>query len=89
MIAILILGWIVQFRLGPSLLGKIITLYCNHPSSANEDFQRQQYRVLKWHYESIEKTHNKNCCEDDTAIFAQLHVLRAGSFHYYFTEEGR
>lgn len=86
--AIFPLGWIVEFRLGPSLFGKKVNIFCNHPTTADEDFQRKQYRLLEWQYGSLGEVHN-NSCNDDTAIFAQLPIRRAGSFHYYFTEEGR
>ena len=67
--------------MGPSLLGRRVSLYCNHPASAEEEFARSVYRVLPWQSDSSS--------EDDTAKFAEVPIRRAGSFHYYFTfEEG-
>ena len=75
-------GWRLQFRLGPSLLGRKVTLYVNHPEGVDEEFCRTKYRVLPW------QTDSESGSRDDTAIFAELPIRRAGSFHYYFTYEG-
>ncbi|XP_026277583.1 glycogen debranching enzyme isoform X2 [Frankliniella occidentalis] len=70
-------GWSLHFRLGTSLLGRSVTLHCNHPSAPEEDFSRAAYRVLPWQSDSGSS--------DDTAKFAEVVIRRAGSFHYYFT----
>ncbi|XP_068991673.1 glycogen debranching enzyme isoform X1 [Neodiprion pinetum] len=39
-------GWQVQFRLGPSLLGKNINIFTNHPLEVNQKFERTSYHQL-------------------------------------------
>lgn len=41
-------GWQVEFRLGPSLLGKKITISINHPLVKNQQFERASYYQLPW-----------------------------------------
>ncbi|XP_050313135.1 glycogen debranching enzyme isoform X2 [Anthonomus grandis grandis] len=73
----------LQFRLGPSLLGRKIKLYCNYPKErANgtlEEFDRNRYQLLSW-------CQDEGCKNsDDTASFAEIKEVNvAGSFHYYF-----
>ncbi|XP_049823584.1 glycogen debranching enzyme isoform X4 [Aethina tumida] len=78
------LGWIVQFRLGPSLLGRRVSLHCNFPKKINgklEPFERKEYQELKW-------CQDEGCKNsDDTALYAQISAELAGGFHYYFTYE--
>ncbi|KAJ8945126.1 hypothetical protein NQ318_001591 [Aromia moschata] len=77
-------NWIIQFRLGPSLFGRKVYLYCNYPiESAGKlsEFNRNCYQLLNWALD--EGCHNA----DDTAAYTQIHVKLAGSFHYYFTYE--
>ena len=79
-------GWKLQFRLGPTLLGRRIRLYTNHPS-ANDDegpteFDRTQYRAVIWHHESRNK-------DDDTAMYADVPIIACGSYHYYFVDDER
>ncbi|XP_066992681.2 glycogen debranching enzyme [Anabrus simplex] len=71
-------GWRLHFRLGPSLFGQRVTVYCNHPVDVEEEFDRHQYRPLSW--ESDPGTD----AGDETACFAEVAIRRAGSFHYYF-----
>ncbi|KDR16306.1 Glycogen debranching enzyme, partial [Zootermopsis nevadensis] len=75
-------GWQLQFRLGPSLFGRKVTVYCNHPEEVEEDYVRNRYRPLRW--ESDEDTHTG----DHTSSFAEVAIRRAGSFHYYFIYDG-
>lgn len=75
-------GWCLQFRLGPSLLGRRVSLHCNHPASAEAEFDRAAYRVVPWSCDAASGS------EDDTAKYAEVPILRAGSFHYYFTFDG-
>jgi glycogen debranching enzyme len=76
-------GWQLQFRLGPSLFGRKVTVYCNHPEGTEEEYIRKRYRPLQW--ESDEDIH----AGDDTSSFAEVAIRRAGSFHYYFIYDGR
>ena len=74
-------NWILQFRLGPSLLGRKVSLYCNYPKE-NEEFKRNSYNLLKW-------SQDEGCkYSDDTALLTEITVKISGSFHYYFTYEG-
>lgn len=45
-------GWIVEFRLGASLLGKTLEVFINHPLSTDKKFERHTYYQLKWIDES-------------------------------------
>ncbi|KRT82522.1 hypothetical protein AMK59_4835 [Oryctes borbonicus] len=74
-------NWILQFRLGPSLFGRKVILFCNYPvdPAANLDFVRNCYYQLQWC--SDEGCENS----DDTASYAQIFAELSGSFHYYFT----
>ncbi|XP_011865621.1 PREDICTED: glycogen debranching enzyme isoform X2 [Vollenhovia emeryi] len=45
-------GWIVEFRLGASLLGKTLDVFINHPLSADKKFERHTYYQLQWVDES-------------------------------------
>ncbi|XP_030750314.1 glycogen debranching enzyme isoform X2 [Sitophilus oryzae] len=69
--------FILQFRLGPSLLGRKIKLYCNYPPE-NGVFNRDSYQLLNW----CQDEGCKNA--DDTALFTYIEANLAGSFHYYF-----
>ena len=79
----ILLGWRLQFRLGPSLFGRKVTIYCNHPEKVEDEYIRNRYRALKWITD--EDTH----AGDDTSSFAEVAIRRAGSFHYYFIFDGR
>jgi glycogen debranching enzyme len=72
-------GWILQFRLGPSLLGKTIQLWTNCPER-KEDYDRSTYKSLEWQCDSA-------CKSDDTAFYANIHLTTSGSFHYYIADE--
>ncbi|XP_060528992.1 glycogen debranching enzyme [Cylas formicarius] len=73
-------NWTLQFRLGPSLLGRKIKLYLNYPKETNE-FERGTYQLLEW-------CQDEGCKHaDDTATFAQIVPKISGSFHYYFVYE--
>ncbi|XP_025834524.1 glycogen debranching enzyme-like [Agrilus planipennis] len=73
-------NWTLQFRLGPSLLGRKILLYCNYPEEGAE-FKRNSYQLLPW-------SEDEGCeHSDDTALQIQIQVKKAGSYHYYFTYE--
>lgn len=79
-------GWKLQFRLGPSLLGRRIRLYVNHPI-ADEDgnvelFERTQYRQVEWQHDSRNK-------DDDTAVYADILTIAPGSYHYYMIDHER
>lgn len=82
----LFLGWKLQFRLGPSLLGRRIRLYVNHPV-ADEDgnvelFERTQYRQVEWQHDSRNK-------DDDTSVYADIPTIAPGSYHYYLIDHER
>ena len=79
-------GWKLQFRLGPSLLGRRIRLYVNHPAADAdgnvEMFERTQYRQLEWQ-------HDSRNTDDDTAIYADVVTIAPGSYHYYLIDHER
>ena len=70
--------WILQFRLGPSLLGQTVLLHTNYPLKDGK-FQRETYHELPWKSES-------NNQADDTSIFANISLGISGSFHFYLTK---
>lgn len=71
-------NWVIQFRLGPSLLGRKVVLFSNYPQ-LKQEFQRKHYYELQW-------LQDEGCSHsDDTALYAELVVRIPGSFHYYFT----
>ncbi|CAG9829289.1 unnamed protein product [Diabrotica balteata] len=77
-------NWVIQFRVGPSLFGRKVFLYCNYPSKTNNqlnEFRRNKYQLLQWCADEG--------CEnaDDTGFFSQIKAELAGSFHYFFTYE--
>ncbi|RZC42945.1 glycogen debranching enzyme, partial [Asbolus verrucosus] len=73
-------NWILQFRLGPSLLGRKVSLYCNYPKK-NQEYDRNLYHLLEW-------SQDEGCnYSDDTALLTEITPKISGSFHYYFTYE--
>lgn len=71
-------NWTLQFRLGPSLFGRKVFLYCNYPLKGN-GFIRHRYNLIPWELDDGCKN------ADDTACCANITLKIAGSFHYYFT----
>ncbi|XP_030063489.1 glycogen debranching enzyme isoform X1 [Microcaecilia unicolor] len=71
-------GFELQFRLGPTLQGKPITVHTNYPAPG-EQFVRCKFRALQWH--------NPTGREDDSDKYCQLDLKIAGSFQYYFCQE--
>lgn len=71
-------NWILEFRLGPTLLGRKIFLFCNYPQN-NQPFERNKYYQLSW-------IQDEGCkYSDDTALLVQIILQVSGGFHYYFT----
>lgn len=77
-------NWVLQFRIGPSLFGRKLYLYCNYPVEQNDvltEFKRSRYQLLEW-------VCDEGCQNaDDTVFYAQITTRLAGSFHFYFTYE--
>lgn len=70
-------GWVLQFRLGPSLFGRKVEVYTNHPCFVENEFVRDLYRQLPWRHDGQDS--------DDSANYAVVPLVKAGPFHYYFT----
>ncbi|XP_060899776.1 glycogen debranching enzyme isoform X1 [Labrus mixtus] len=68
-------GFELQFRLGPSLQGRRVTLHTNYPLDGQR-FERHNFRVLAWNYPTGR--------EDDSDKFCSLDLQVAGSYEYYF-----
>ncbi|XP_041659129.1 glycogen debranching enzyme isoform X1 [Cheilinus undulatus] len=68
-------GFELQFRLGPSLQGKRVTLHTNYPLEGQR-FERHNFRVLAWNYPTGR--------EDDSDKYCSLDLQVAGSYEYYF-----
>ena len=74
-------GWILQFRLGTSLLGQSVILHTNYPVKNMDDgdtFDRTKYQKMDWQSDSNNKA-------DDTSMFANISIEMSGSFHFYLT----
>ncbi|XP_056452233.1 glycogen debranching enzyme isoform X2 [Gadus chalcogrammus] len=69
-------GFELQFRLGPSLQGRSVSLHTNYPA-AGEAFQRSCFRVLSWV--------NPAGREDDSDKYCCLDLQLAGSFHFHYS----
>lgn len=72
-------GWVLQFRLGPSLLGQTVALHTNYPLKDGSSFDRSSFATLQWESDSNNKA-------DDTSIFANIQLNVSGSFHFYLTQ---
>uniref|UniRef100_A0A8B9TKE1 Glycogen debranching enzyme n=1 Tax=Anas platyrhynchos TaxID=8839 RepID=A0A8B9TKE1_ANAPL len=66
----------LQFRLGPTLQGKHVTVCTNYPASG-ELFDRHKFRTLSWH--------NPTGKEDDSDKYCKLDLQISGSYQYYFS----
>ncbi|XP_044288195.1 glycogen debranching enzyme isoform X1 [Varanus komodoensis] len=71
-------GFELQFRLGPTLQGKHVTVYTNYPAPG-ETFDRHKFRCLSWH--------NPTGREDDSDKYCKLDLEISGSYQYYFCQE--
>lgn len=71
------LGFELQFRLGPTLQGKAVTVFTNYPFPG-ETFNRQKFRSLDWE--------NPTEREDDSDKYCKLNLQQSGSFQYYFLQ---
>ncbi|OXB66174.1 hypothetical protein ASZ78_012973 [Callipepla squamata] len=69
-------GFELQFRLGPTLQGKHVTVCTNYPASG-EVFDRHKFRTLSWH--------NPTGKEDDSDKYCKLDLQISGSYQYYFS----
>ncbi|XP_043283434.1 glycogen debranching enzyme [Venturia canescens] len=45
-------GWHIEFQLGPSLFGKLVHVYTNHPPTSDLPFERHTYYQLQWNKDS-------------------------------------
>ncbi|KAG8436633.1 hypothetical protein GDO86_007656 [Hymenochirus boettgeri] len=70
-------GFELQFRLGPTLQGKDVTVYSNYPLP-NGAYDRQTFHPLQWH--------NPTGREEDSDKFCKLDLKIAGSFQYHFSQ---
>ncbi|ELV10507.1 Glycogen debranching enzyme [Tupaia chinensis] len=70
-------GFELQFRLGPTLQGKAVTVYTNYPFPG-ETFHREKFRSLDWE--------NPTEREDDSDKYCKLNLQQSGSFQYYFLQ---
>ncbi|OCT85246.1 glycogen debranching enzyme isoform X1 [Xenopus laevis] len=70
-------GFELQFRLGPTLQGKDVTVYSNYPLPGNV-YDRQTFHPLQWH--------NPTGREEDSDKFCKLDLKIAGSFQYHFMQ---
>ncbi|CAL8347014.1 unnamed protein product [Merluccius merluccius] len=69
-------GFELQFRLGPSLQGRTVSVHTNYPAPGGV-FERNSFRVLAWV--------NPTGREDDSDKFCCLDLQLAGSFHFHYS----
>ena len=73
-------GWTLQFLLGPTLANTTVRVFVNHPLQG-VIWDKNSYRELEWgHLPSLQL----DVCEGH----ADVTMIQAGSFHYYFTLDG-
>lgn len=82
-------GWTLRFELGPSLMGKKVTLWTTYPVSetdggnpASPSFNRPSHHQVPWQRASPN-------LEDDTALYAGIPLSTSGAFHFCIKEDGR
>ncbi|XP_034028557.1 glycogen debranching enzyme-like [Thalassophryne amazonica] len=69
-------GFELQFRLGPTLQGKVVQIYTNYPIKGHR-FDCLSFHLLEWMYPSGRK--------DDCDKYCSLDLIVAGSYQYYFS----
>lgn len=70
------ISWIIQFKLGPSLLSKDVNVFCNHPISHGKT-QKDGYYLLPWQYTSGNKF-------DKSDAYAECTITTAGTYQYFY-----
>uniref|UniRef100_A0AAV2JTZ0 Glycogen debranching enzyme n=1 Tax=Knipowitschia caucasica TaxID=637954 RepID=A0AAV2JTZ0_KNICA len=68
-------GFELQFRLGPSLQGRRVSVHTNYPLEG-QPFRRHVFRAMAWNFPSGR--------DDDSDKFCSLDLKMAGSYQYYF-----
>jgi len=79
-----IIGWYLEFRIGPSLFGRDVTIYTNIPAEGSA-FDRKTYRCLDW----IREWSSDDIIIDDSSLSCLIQMDKAGSFHYYYEHKGQ
>ncbi|XP_060864608.1 glycogen debranching enzyme isoform X2 [Metopolophium dirhodum] len=77
-------GWYLEFRMGPSLFGRDVTIYTNIPAEGSA-FDRKTYRCLDW----IREWSSDDIIIDDSSLSCLIQMNKAGSFHYYYEHKGQ
>lgn len=75
------IGWMIEFRLSPSLSSKKVRFLSNVPRNGTDPFRRDEYEEFRWESSS-------NVKSDDFHRFIRFRPERSGTFHYYFTIDG-
>lgn len=75
-------GWLLKFILGPSLHASHVRIFCNHPQDKGTEYKKDTYYELEWRNPS-------SSTSDRHDVFAEVHIVIAGSFKYYFTVDDR
>lgn len=78
----LVTGWTLHFVLGPSLADKKVRTFVNHPTDPKAGPNRTAFHELKWENLSAQRS-------DVYDNFAEVRLVMAGSFNYYFTIDKR
>lgn len=92
------MGTVLNLYLAPSLYGRQVSVFTNHPAREHQDapFYRDSYRRLSWHCYDDNNNSNNNSSStgrsascDETAMFVHVPIVAFGSFRFYFTyDEG-
>ena len=76
------IGWRLHFILDASLTSLPVKVFVNHPLDPKEGPNRDKYREVPWTNESPLRSDNYDS-------FAEVPIVLAGSFNYFFTVDGR
>ncbi|KAL5016234.1 hypothetical protein ScPMuIL_005823 [Solemya velum] len=71
-------GWLLKFILGPSLHASHVRIFCNHPQDKAAEYKKDTYYELEWRNPS-------SSTSDRHDVYAEVLMVAAGSFRYYFT----
>jgi hypothetical protein len=74
-------GWTLQIKLSSELSWRKVRIFTNACLNESDQFERNNYKELKWVYPSSGKY-------DDSNRYVFLLCAKAGAFHYYFTIDG-
>jgi hypothetical protein len=63
-------------------VGQSVRVFCNQPQASDVSFNNKKYYEISWTKLGV----SANDSYDD---YAEIKIIMAGSFHYFFTVDGR